>query len=68
MCPSLYSSDMTNGTEIRKTSIIDNELTRLNIVIAALQKTRLKENGSVKERVTFSYLPDLMALCLTRPD
>jgi hypothetical protein len=48
MCPGLDTSDTTNGTGIRKTSIIDNELTRLNIDIAALQETRIKENGSVK--------------------
>ena len=37
------------GAVSRKTAVIDRELTRLNIDIAALQKTRLADNGSIRE-------------------
>ncbi|KAI8519266.1 hypothetical protein Bbelb_025230 [Branchiostoma belcheri] len=35
--------------DIRKTAVIDRELFRLNIDIAALQETRLPDSGSLKE-------------------
>ncbi|CAH0729955.1 unnamed protein product, partial [Brenthis ino] len=35
--------------DLRKTSVIDTELTRLNIAVSALQETRLPDTGSIKE-------------------
>jgi len=49
MCPGL-SSDLQQVNDSRKTAIIDRELTRLNIDIAALQETRLASNGSLREQ------------------
>ncbi|KAL4718556.1 hypothetical protein ACJJTC_011471 [Scirpophaga incertulas] len=34
---------------LRKTAVIDGELLRLNVMIAALQETRLPDEGSIKE-------------------
>ena len=48
MCPGL-SDDLSNMEDTRKTAVIDLELQRLNIDIAALQETRLAENGSLRE-------------------
>ncbi|XP_063587445.1 craniofacial development protein 2-like [Penaeus indicus] len=48
MCPGL-SDDLQQIDNARKTAIIDRELKRLNIDIAALQETRLSESGSLKE-------------------
>ncbi|XP_046978621.1 uncharacterized protein LOC124544203 [Vanessa cardui] len=45
--------DTCGGTgcaqDLRKTSVIDAELARLNISISALQETRLPQNGFIKE-------------------
>ena len=48
MCPGL-SDDLQKIDDARKTAIIDRELKRLNIDIAALQETRLPGSGSLKE-------------------
>lgn len=48
MCPG-FSTDLTNIDDVRKTAVIDAELTRLNIDIAGLQETRLAEEGSLRE-------------------
>ena len=44
------SGDLEEVTDAPKTSIIDNELNRLNIDIAGLQETRLAGFGSIKEK------------------
>ena len=44
------SDDLQKIDDLRKTAVIDNELLRLNIDIAALQETRLPEFGSLKEK------------------
>ena len=49
MCPGL-SDDLQQIDDARKTAIIDRELGRLNIDIAALQETRLPSSGSLKEK------------------
>lgn len=49
MCPGL-SDDLQQIDDARKTAIIDRELKRLNIDIAALQETRLPGSGSLKEK------------------
>ena len=46
----LDSLDQINDS--RKTAIIDHELDRLNVDIAALQETRLADSGSLKEKKT----------------
>jgi len=43
------SSDLQTICDARKTAIINNELLRLQIDIAALQETRLAESGCLKE-------------------
>jgi exonuclease III len=43
------SDNLLDIEDARKTAVIDRELHRLNIDIAALQETRLPENGSIKE-------------------
>ncbi|XP_072030502.1 craniofacial development protein 2-like [Amphiura filiformis] len=43
------SSDLQNISDIRKTVIINNELLRLQVDIAALQETRLADYGCLKE-------------------
>ena len=48
MCPGL-NPDIQQINDSRKTAVIDRELTRLNIDIAALQETRLADNGSIRE-------------------
>ena len=48
MCPGL-SDDLLKIDDSRKTAIIDRELLRLNVDIAALQETRLLGAGSLKE-------------------
>lgn len=42
--------DLEAINDARKTAVIDMELSRLNIDVAALQETRLPESGSIKER------------------
>jgi len=49
MCPG-FVDDPDLVTDSRKTAIINHELSRLNIDIAALQETRLPSDGSVRER------------------
>ncbi len=43
------SNDMLNISDVRKTAIINNELLRLKVDIAALQETRLADAGCLKE-------------------
>ena len=49
MCPGL-SDDLGQIEDARKTAVIDRELSKLNLDIAAIQETRLPSNGSLKER------------------
>ena len=51
MCPGMTDNPQ-QVNDARKTAIIDRELKRLNIDIAALQETRLPENGSIREQKT----------------
>ena len=44
------SDDLLLVDDSRKTAIINRELKRLNIDIAALQETRLPSNGSLREQ------------------
>ncbi len=48
MCPG-YNSDPQSMTNLCKTAMIDKELGRLNIDVAAVQETRLPEDGSLHE-------------------
>ena len=48
MCPGL-TPDLHLIDDARKTAVIDRELLRLNVDIAALQETRLADNGTIKE-------------------
>ena len=49
MTPGLVD-DPSQITDARKTAIIDHELSKLNIDIAALQETRLASDGTIKEK------------------
>ena len=49
MCPGFQNQDLTNTNSVRKTKLIDRELSLLNVDIAALQETRLADNGSIRE-------------------
>ncbi|XP_076036403.1 uncharacterized protein LOC143022188 [Oratosquilla oratoria] len=49
MCPGL-TNDLQQVDDSRKTAIINRELERLNIDIAALQETRLLSSGSLREQ------------------
>ncbi len=49
MCPGI-SEDLEQISNTNKTAIIDRELSRLSIDIAALQETRLPSDGSLKEQ------------------
>ncbi|XP_037801349.1 uncharacterized protein LOC119596256 [Penaeus monodon] len=49
----------------RKTAIIDRELKRLNIDIAALQETQLSDSGSLKEKAPSSGTSRVLSLRLT---
>ena len=49
MCPGI-ASDLQLTTDNRKTAIINNELARLKIDIAALQETRLAADGKLCEK------------------
>ena len=44
------SDSLDHIDDLRKTAIIDRELNRLNVDIAALQETRLADCGSLKEK------------------
>jgi hypothetical protein len=48
MCPGL-TADLLQIDDARKTAVIDRELSRLNVDIAALQETRLADNGTIRE-------------------
>lgn len=48
MCPG-HNSDPLSVNDLRKTAVIDRELSRLNVDVAALQETRLPDNGSLRE-------------------
>ena len=49
LCPGLDPSNTNHQDHLRTSAIVDLELNRYNIDIAALQETRLKESGSVRE-------------------
>jgi hypothetical protein len=49
MCPGL-SDDLQQINDARKTAIIDCEIAKRNIDIAALQETRFTASGSLKEK------------------
>ena len=42
--------DLQNISDARKTAVINDELLRLKIDIAALQETRLADSGTLKEK------------------
>ena len=42
--------DLSNLDDVRKTAVIDKELTRLKVDIATLQEMRIAESGFVKEQ------------------
>ena len=44
------SDDLQQVENARKTAVIDRELAKRNIDIAALQETRLASSGSLKEK------------------
>ena len=46
----VFSDDLQEVNEVRKTAVIDRELGRLQMDIVALQETRLPETGSERER------------------
>ena len=43
-------SDLSNLDDVRKTKVIDKELMRLKVDIAALQEMRLANSGFMKEQ------------------
>ncbi|MEL6806088.1 MAG: endonuclease/exonuclease/phosphatase family protein, partial [Bacteroidota bacterium] len=43
-------TDIENTRDVRKTAVINNELVRLKVDIAALQETRLAGHGSIREK------------------
>ena len=49
MCPG-YKGNPQAMDDLRKTTVIDRELHRLSIDIAALQETRLEDNGYLREQ------------------
>ena len=49
MLPGL-SQNLQDISDARKTAVINNELKRLNVDIAALQETRLADSGTLKEK------------------
>ncbi|XP_005095538.1 craniofacial development protein 2-like [Aplysia californica] len=50
MTTGLDTTNLEKTENIRKTAIIDRELTRLNVDITALQETRLANSGTNRER------------------
>ena len=48
MTPGL-SDDLQRVNDARKTAVINNELSRLNMDIVTLQETRLSSSGSIRE-------------------
>ncbi len=50
------SEELQDINDLRKTAVIDAELSSLNVDIAALQETRFADDGSVQEKdYTFSW-------------
>ena len=49
MCPGV-SVNTQQVSDIRKTAIIDKELSRLSVDIACLQETRLADSGTLREK------------------
>ena len=49
------SDNIQEIEDARKTAVIDTELLRLNIDIAALQETRLAESGTLREK-NFTFI------------
>jgi exonuclease III len=49
MCPGFHC-DLQTMDDLQKTAVIDREFHRLRIDIAALQETRLVDDGSLRER------------------
>lgn len=49
LCSGL-GQDLTETDHIRKTAVVDRELSRLRVDVAALQETRLPDSGSIKEK------------------
>ena len=45
-----FSDDLQETDDMHKTSVIDMELSRLQMDIVALQESRLPDMGSVKEK------------------
>ncbi|KAL1250637.1 hypothetical protein QQF64_018433 [Cirrhinus molitorella] len=62
------SGDIRDIDDLRKTAVINNELLRLDVDIAALQETRLADSGTLKEKdYTFYWqgkAPDSMVWLL----
>ena len=44
-----FTNDLQQVDDVRKTAVIDQELTKLNVDIACLQETRLPGSGSIRE-------------------
>ncbi|RXN14059.1 craniofacial development 2-like protein [Labeo rohita] len=53
MCSGL-TTDLQQIDDVRRTAVIDRELSRLNVDIAALQETRLADNGTIRE-VSYTF-------------
>ena len=45
-----FSQDLRDISDVRKTAVINDELSRLNVDIVTLQETRLADAGTLKER------------------
>ncbi|XP_037776944.1 craniofacial development protein 2-like [Penaeus monodon] len=78
--PATCHAVLVKVNDSRKTAIIDRELTRLNIDVAALQETRLASNSSLREqnyaffceefsvvhcRITIHGTAHILSLCLS---
>ena len=50
MTTGLSNGDLHDMSDTRKTAVINNELLRLNVDIAALQETRIADSGSLREK------------------
>ena len=44
------SASLHDSKDSKKTAVINDELKRLNVDIATLQKTRLADSGTLKEK------------------
>ena len=49
------SDNLGSINDLRKTAVINNELTRLDVDIVALQDTVLAEAASLREKITFYW-------------